>query len=1620
MALYKFVFFCYNKALKLIVLFLKDKKLFKKLSILFSLLCVFILAGCATPPPETFSISGRVMYSDTPVSNCLVTSNTSGEVTTKEDGAFAFSGLLSATELTFSAEGYVFSKPKEVIYGQTSDLIILAEKTYTLTGRVVSNGIPVSGARVEVAGLTPCSLTTNSNGEFSAIVAGRVDITVTKTGLTFAAGKFATIDNPNIIFSGTTDVEAKVVGVDGATVLLGQVPMTFENGTYSAKNIALGSVLTPELEGYHFEPASYTIKYENEIVTFTAQKIYEVQGTTLCGQTAVAGVDVYLNGQFYTTTSVEGKYTISGIWGQNSISLNHAVYKFNSSMVTDTITLTHEGTFALTGRVVYLDENLENVRVTLNGGAPTPTNAEGKFSLPSVKFGDILTFEREGYLIASRQITSASSMVVTAQKYFNAKITVREDDAPLSIATALVNGESEPLTASKNGLFEFTNLLEGFSLTITAPNYTTEIVTISRDNNEIQVNLDRYYTAKLNVRSGDIKLSNAVVTANGQPVTLSGIGRAELENCLGQLNVVVSCEGYTGTTVIASKNNTSLDINLSYEVTGYVRSGEVNIDALVKATSILLPSQTPFVETTNTESGEFAFTLYGENTISVEVDGFVVTPTADSNTLIRSEGVVNFTATYSISGTLESENLSVEGATVHLLSGESDDYRQITVGADGKYNFDTLAGTYILWTENDMGIQLRPGEHLITRGGVYDFSANGYAVVGTVFCGTEPLANVTFTAGDYTAVSDRLGNFRFDLVTGNPTISAKKTGYVFLETYTLAPEDEGTVYTFTATYSISGIITCGGQPLGGVVVTLDNEGATMTTDQDGKYAFSGLTGSHTVNFVKADYEIAPVSVTGYASKNVTATRTIRGVVMVGESPVEGVKISNGITFVTTDEKGNFTLTGLECGDVLTATKLGFTFTTSNATISLTSGAVDFNGSYSISGVVKSAGKVVSNVTVSFNGQNTTTDASGNFTLSNLTSFGNLILEKAGYEFAPVPVNGPRIGTGSNTLMDLEISASFAVSGVVTMGGVGVEGVIISSNGQNTTTDSFGNYTLSGLSSSGWVEVSKAGYEFSGNRYYSGAIADLNLEATYFVDFTVNGYGATLGDIVIDTNADLTKIENTYRIQGLTGPHAFSVNALNFNSKEFSLTKPIEKFEVVLDYNITLKLLDGDNKDIATHLDGVTLTYTDKSGEGYTTKEHGLNFTNGEAKLLNIIGNGSWTISKSGYKFTPNTDTYSIGKSTNISFQKVYSISGRVTSGSFAVGGMLMSINNETATTDSNGNYTISNIVGKGSLTGTLKAPNCDSITVKKDNLDSTQTVNFDIESLDNGAKKYAYWLFQKGYQNLRDSAGGYMIKTKALIDPDTSLAGDQHAESIKLRDKNGVYVFQSKNNGDPVKIMGIEPRVDLVGYYDPRNGNTNDMYYNFYQGDKVTYDSNAGTVNTSDSAVSTMLSSGMTAIKMTGSDNAYFNTFGSLPTGFYPYSITNINNITSASYSKSGSEIRLKLTFNHADSNIFTNYYVQMLKFSGQKPEEFKKLIFEYVMDLNGNFKSNHITEQYLIDQLGGITINANHDETFYYYTNANTSPLQISKAKDIKTISNDTWNFLKAQNNPSNPLYVG
>jgi hypothetical protein len=210
------------------------------------------------------------------------------------------------------------------------------------------------------------------------------------------------------------------------------------------------------------------------------------------------------------------------------------------------------------------------------------------------------------------------------------------------------------------------------------------------------------------------------------------------------------------------------------------------------------------------------------------------------------------------------------------------------------------------------------------------------------------------------------------------------------------------------------------------------------------------------------------------------------------------------SLLTTDTDGNYAFTGLSSGTyTVTPSLAGYTITPQQTTISSANVTLNFTAApitYSISGRITYNSTGLSGVAVALTGAstaNTTTDSSGNYSFTGLANGTYTVTPTlAGYTITPQQVSV----NGANVTTNFTATYGYSITGRITLSGTGFSGVSVALTGTgpaNTTTDSNGDYSFTGLSNGSYtITPSLTGYLFTPSNL-SATVSNANVTGRNF-------------------------------------------------------------------------------------------------------------------------------------------------------------------------------------------------------------------------------------------------------------------------------------------------------------------------------------------------------------------------------------------------------------------------------------------------------------------------------------------------------------------------------------------
>jgi hypothetical protein len=335
--------------------------------------------------------------------------------------------------------------------------------------------------------------------------------------------------------------------------------------------------------------------------------------------------------------------------------------------------------------------------------------------------------------------------------------------------------------------------------------------------------------------------------------------------------------------------------------------------------------------------------------------------------------------------------------------------------------------------------------------------------------------------------------------------------------------------------------------------------------------------------------------------NNSISNNISGAVALsGGGNLQGVTVSltfggNTVGSATTDSSGDYTFTGVPNGNyTLTPTMSGYIFNPINLSPTVNGANVQSQNftatlnTYSISGTITLNGQGLSDVTVSYGGNNSVmTDGSGAYSISGVVNGSyTLTPSLAGYTFNPA--SQALTISGGNATQNFSATiippSTFSIIGTITLNGQGLNGVTVNYGGNNSvTTNGSGAYIISGVANGSYsLTPSLAGYTFNPTNQtisISGGNATQNFSATvippstFSISGTITLNGQGLSGVTVNyggNNFVTTNGAGVYIISGaangsytltpaLTG-YTFTpttlqatVNSANLTGENFTVT-----------------------------------------------------------------------------------------------------------------------------------------------------------------------------------------------------------------------------------------------------------------------------------------------------------------------------------------------------------------------------------------------------------------------------------------------------------------------------------
>jgi hypothetical protein len=1241
--------------------------------------------------------------------------------------------------------------------------------TYSITGQVKADNLPLQGVQVTLSGSRTASVTTGTDGRYS------------------------------------------FTGLDAG-----------DNYT-----------ITPSRANYTFTPSSQSFSglAADQSADFTATlNRHRIRGRVrLASGLAVPNATVTLSGTVSGTamTDASGEYLFADLseGGSYTVSVSRANYSFAlvsqdfNNLLAD-VDFDFAGTlvsYNIMGRVTSGSAGLDGVNVTLSGSQPASktTDAFGNYSFTVMAEGNYTVTPSKLHYAFAPQVADFSNLSANQAANFTAMLNRHRISGRVTTAagagipgvTLTLSGLQTPTTTTTDavGNYSFVDLPAGgnYSVTLSRANYT--FTPGSRSFSDLGADQTADFTGALVSYTIGGRITSGSTGLGGVTVNLSGSQNAVVTtDASGNYSFTVTAEGsytvtpskphYTFAPQSLGFNNLSANQSAAFSATlnQHTISGRITSTggaALANVTLSLSGSQSGTATSDASGNYSFAGLLAGGNyTITPSRASYTFTPGSRSFSDLGADQAADFIdalVSYTISGRVTSGVVGLVGVTVNLSGSKT---AATTTDASGNYSFVVLAeGNYTVTpsASHYTFTPLNANFNNLGANQAANFSAtlNRHTLSGRV---TTPngvaLAGVAVNLSGSrtaTATTDTSGSYSFgDLPAGGSyTLTVSRTNYAFaIPSRSFSDLGANQTADFTGSlvnYTISGRVTSGGSGLGGVTVTLSgSQSSSATTDTSGNYSFTvPAEGNYSVTSSKLHYTLAPQPA---AFSNLGANQSADFNAILNRHTISGrVTTAGGIALpnvtlrlsgsqsgtVTSDASGNYSFSLMAGGSyTVTAVRANYAFTPGSRSFTDLGAdqAADFAGAlvnYAIGGRITRGDVGFGGVTVELSGSQSstaTTDASGNYSFT-VKAEGNYTVtpSKQYYTFAPQSAVFSSLGTNQTANFNGTLNQHTISGNVITAGGVALSNVTARLSGSQTataTTDASGNYSFANLLAGGSYTVtpSRVNYAFNPASQSFGSL-DANQTASFvtaLVHYNLSGRvtsngqglagvtvtlgGAETGTVITDASGNYTftvTAEGNYTVTPSKYHYTFAPQSPSFSNLGGNQTAD---FSATLDHHT----ISGRVTTAAgAALPGVTVRLSGSQAATVTTDAAGsYSFT-----ALPAGGEYTVTLSRANYTLTPDSQSFSdLGANQAADFTGAlvnYTISGRVTSGGTGLGGVTVNLGGSqtaTATTNDDGSYSFS-ILAEGDYTVALSERHYTFTPpgTSFNNLTANQTADFD-------------------------------------------------------------------------------------------------------------------------------------------------------------------------------------------------------------------------------------------------------------------------------------------------------
>ncbi len=896
-------------------------------------------------------------------------------------GKFTLRGVEFGQKLILNSEKYFVAE--EIVISDRKNIIVSAYKLFDLNLCVSAEGEVLEDADVVIGDQ---SYKTDNKGKLEVVdLYGEVNISIAKDGYKFednyvcdyfdsekeiSGYKYYSI--AGVVRSGDIAISEGSVSVDNRIIELSNTG-TFEiDQLYGNKNIAISA------NGYNDKDVQVSKDMENIQIDLS----YNVEGVVLCGNKPIDGVIVYANNNS-TKTDSDGKFAIQGIVGSTNISYSKTWYTFPQNSVASGQNLQVYGTYSLTGNVSKKKENEEGVdnlsnfkivliNKTTNESTIVYTDDEGNYNFTELNGEYALVYDMDSPLVlkpSMYDVTTGGNYDFSNNGYgFGGIVTC--GDIPLAHVTLSIGNAQ--VTTDSDGRYSFPLVTKSGVITIEKEGYAFSPVghngsaSDNFDGRE-DVNYSASYYVDGVIKSGNYGVAGVNVCI-GEKTTISDKnGYFKITQLVGENSISLTLDNYKFDGARKVSGYVELQYVATFDVLAKVVSGEVGISG---ARLLVNGLDTDLI--TNSLGQAIITNIQLGDIVSFDLNDYYI----ESKQLNDYVEEITLNSTYTIRGKVS--NCGIALADVRVSIEDSDIY--VMTNENGEFVFDGIIGKITIALSKSGFVF----DNVVVSSADYLNIMSKFDVEGVVAIGNSPLEGVLVTAGDYTAITDKLGKFKIIGLNSITLFTFEKTGYDFGDGYEVSSPEYLYVY---GQFQVKGKVKSGDLVLSGATITT-NTGINVESDENGQFEITGLSGVTTITIDMSGYNSKSFEVKEYTA-NLIANLDYDVVIN-----FSGVDDYSDILIVAntkreTCDSNTFTLRGLKGETTITLSKDNCYFSpTENNVFKVDKGVIKnitITKLFSISGSVKTAsGSAIAYAQVFAGNASTTTDENGRYSFTGLS------------------------------------------------------------------------------------------------------------------------------------------------------------------------------------------------------------------------------------------------------------------------------------------------------------------------------------------------------------------------------------------------------------------------------------------------------------------------------------------------------------------------------------------------------------------------------------------------------------------------------------------------------------